>query len=171
MLEAGQALPRSLVNPNISLSDDFGALADAETGRPATCWIAALAATVKPRTRTLYANRGCRYVLATLGHLKIRQIHSAPHPRVRCRLAAGAADGAGRTLKHRCDRAILRPVDPENRSIARRPHQREVGAGAKRAAGGSRRRSGLASPPAGRVRSQSVSRSSRNTRFPEQIGG
>jgi hypothetical protein len=126
MLEAGQALPRSLVNPNISLSDDFGALADAETGRPATCWIAALAATVKPRTRTLYANRGCRYVLAALGHLKIRQIHSAPHPRVRCRLAAGAADGAGRTLKHRCDRAILRPVDPENRSIARRPHQREV---------------------------------------------
>ena len=74
-IESGQALPRTLLNPNITVREYFGAAGSATA--PATGWIAALGALVKPRTRRLYATLGRLYLLPALGHLKVRQVHRA----------------------------------------------------------------------------------------------
>lgn len=47
-IESGQALPLALLNPNITVREHFGAVGSATT--PATGWMAALGALVKPRT-------------------------------------------------------------------------------------------------------------------------
>jgi integrase len=74
-IESGQAVPLAMLNPNITVREYFGAAGTTTT--PATGWMAALGALVKPRTRRLYANIGRLYVLPALGHLKVRQVHRA----------------------------------------------------------------------------------------------
>ncbi|HEV8348115.1 MAG TPA: tyrosine-type recombinase/integrase [Vicinamibacterales bacterium] len=74
-IESGQALPRALLNPNITIREYFGSQGSPTTA--ATGWMAALGALVKPRTRGLYADLGRLYVLPALGHLKVRQVHRA----------------------------------------------------------------------------------------------
>ena len=80
-LEAGQALPRALRDPNITIREYFGAAAVKPTPtsaeRAAVGWIASVATEVKPRTWAVYEKLGRRHILPALGHLKVRQLHRA----------------------------------------------------------------------------------------------
>jgi integrase len=69
-----------LANRNITVREYFGALEvrqDEPAGRLSTGWLRALSASVKPRTRRLYATLGRLYILPALGHVMIRRMHRA----------------------------------------------------------------------------------------------
>jgi len=78
-LEAGQAMPRGIYKPSITLKDYFGHGPIAATNEapmsPAIGWLADVARTVKPKTWHVYEALGRTHLLPVLGHHQIRRIH------------------------------------------------------------------------------------------------
>jgi hypothetical protein len=76
-VEAGQALPPTLADVNITVREYFGQAADLKAGTSATGWIGAVASSVKRKTWASYEQTGRLYIVPALGHLSVRQMHRA----------------------------------------------------------------------------------------------